>query len=60
MDKSKDIHENDGDHMRKASEAFMYVAKKYNWPTIQCVSDGILRTREDIHEELWNLIEKSI
>lgn len=60
MDKSKDIHENDSDHMKHASEAFKYVAEKYNWPTIQCVSDGNLRTREDIHEELRNLIVKAI
>lgn len=60
MDKSKDIHENDSNHMKHASEAFKYVAKKYNWSTIQCVSDGNLRTREDIHEELRNLIMKTI
>jgi dTMP kinase len=56
MDKSKDIHENDGNHMKHASEAFMYVAKKYNRPTVQCISNNGLRTKEDIHDELWDIV----
>jgi dTMP kinase len=39
MDKSKDIHENDANHMKKASEAFLYVAKKFNWIKIDCVEN---------------------
>ncbi|MBQ7616858.1 hypothetical protein IJS64_02485 [bacterium] len=56
MDKSKDIHENDANHMKKASEAFLYVAKKYNWIQIACAKDGEMRTREDIAEELFEKI----
>ena len=56
MDKSKDIHENDANHMKKASEAFLYVAKKYNWIQIACAKDGEMRTREDIANELFEKI----
>ena len=52
----RDIHEADLGHLTDAASAYLYVAKKYSWPTIQCAPDGELRTREDIAEELWNLV----
>jgi hypothetical protein len=39
MDKAKDIHENDANHMKKASESFLYVAKKFNWIKIDCANN---------------------
>ena len=56
MDKTKDIHENDADHMRRASEAFLYVAEKYHRIKINCAENGELRTREDIAQELYEKI----
>ncbi|MCI0501942.1 MAG: thymidylate kinase, partial [Epsilonproteobacteria bacterium] len=56
----RDIHEADLDHLTDAASAYLYVAKKYNWPTIQCTLDGNLRTIEDIHEELWNFVKTII
>ena len=56
MDKSKDIHENDAEHMRKASEAFRYVAEKYGWIQIACAEQGKMKSREMIAEELGELI----
>ena len=56
MDKSKDIHENDADHMRKASEAFRYVAEKYGWIQIACAEQGEMKSREQISSELYQKI----
>lgn len=53
MDKSKDVHENDAEHMRKASEAFHYVAEKYGRIQIACAEQGEMKTREMIAEELY-------
>lgn len=53
MDKSKDVHENDAEHMRKASEAFRYVAEKYGRIQIVCAEQGEMKTREAIAEELY-------
>jgi hypothetical protein len=39
--------------MRKASEAFLYVAKKFNWIKIDCAKDWEMRTIEDIGDELY-------
>ena len=60
MDKTKDVHENDANHMRKASEAFCYVAEKYHRIKIECAKDWTLRTREDIADELFKKIENKL
>jgi dTMP kinase len=50
--KKRDIHEADLDHLKKAAEAYMYVAKKYKWIVINCAPEGLMRSRESINEEL--------
>ena len=56
----KDIHERDSQHLKDSYQAACYVAQKYNWYAIDCVKDGKLRTREEIHEEIFNEIKKHI
>ena len=56
MDKAKDIHENDANHMKKASESFLYVAKKFNWIKIDCANNWQMRTIEDIGNELYEKV----
>ncbi len=48
----RDIHEADLDHLKKAAEAYLYVAKKYRWIIINCAPDGVMRSRESIHDEI--------
>ena len=33
------VFENDANHMKKASESFLYVAKKFNWIKIDCANN---------------------
>lgn len=51
--KKKDMHEADMDHLMKASNAFLYVAKKYNWIVIDCAPEGELLSIDTIHEMVW-------
>jgi dTMP kinase len=60
MDKSKDVHENDAQHMKDASNAFKYVADKYKRKTIYCLNENTLRTREDIAEEVISYVLQQI
>lgn len=60
MDKTKDVHENDAEHMRKASEAFRYVAKKYGRKQVACADEKGMRTREAIAEELYEQVRPLI
>lgn len=56
MDKTKDIHENDPEHMNKASENFRNLAKKYSWIQVDCFYNNAIRTREDIAQEIYTKI----
>lgn len=55
-DTKKDIHESDKNHLIDAYNAACKVAKDYNWYEIKCVKNNIIRTIEDIHEEIYNKI----
>ncbi|MBU3669064.1 MAG: thymidylate kinase [Candidatus Taylorbacteria bacterium] len=61
--KKQDIHEADLEHLKKASEAFLYVAKKYNWIVIDCAPrttespEGEMLSREIIHEMVWKAVQ---
>ncbi len=55
--KKRDIHEADLKHLKNAALAYVYVAKKYKWIVINCTKNGEMRTREDIHKEIVNVLE---
>lgn len=61
--KKQDIHEADIEHLKKASEAFLYVAKKYNWVVIDCAPktalhpEGNLLSIDEIHEQIWEKVQ---
>ena len=33
------------------------IAQKYNWDIINCAKDGMLRSIEDIHEDVFNAVK---
>jgi dTMP kinase len=56
--KKRDIHEADLAHLREASKAFLYVAKKYKWKVVECTKDGVLLSKEEIHRAILGIIKK--
>lgn len=52
-EKTKDIHESNQDYLNKAYNNACYLINKYNWDEIDCTENEILRTIEDIHEEIY-------
>ncbi|MEA4964286.1 MAG: thymidylate kinase [Oscillospiraceae bacterium] len=52
-----DIHEADNEYLRTCRAAAAEAADYYGWTKIQCVRDGILRTKEDIHQEIYGLVK---
>lgn len=49
----EDIHETDIDYLRRASNAARRMAEQYNWATIKCDNGGVLRSPEDIADEIY-------
>lgn len=56
----KDIHERDQKHLEDAYRAACSLVNKYNWNEIKCVKDNQIRSREDIHEEIYKVVCKKI
>lgn len=59
-EQTKDIHERDKNHIVNSYEAACKVVDKYNWYNVKCVSNGEIRSIEDIHEEIYKEIMKYI
>lgn len=47
-----DIHEKDTEYMAKCYDAALYSCKKLGWEQIKCYDDDIIRTRDDIFDEI--------
>lgn len=54
-----DIHEKSAAHLEKSHRAALFAAEKLFWHTVNCSdSNGGMRTRSDIHNEITALLEK--
>jgi dTMP kinase len=48
-------------HQAKVSKCASYLANTHNqWITVPCVTDGALRLREDIHEEVYAAVKSQL
>ena len=52
-----DIHEVDTDYLATCRQAALQAAKVLGWTVIPCVQDGRLRSIEEIHGQIWSLVE---
>ncbi len=52
-----DIHEQDADYLAHCREAARDAAAFSGWKLVSCAKDGVLRTAEDIHEEIYALVK---
>lgn len=55
-----DIHEKDMAYLATCRETGRTAAAYYGWTVIQCVQDGQMRSREDIHEEIYRHVRKCL
>ena len=56
----KDIHERDEKHLLDSYNAACSLVDKFNWNEIKCVRNNEIRTREDIHEEIYKIVKEEI
>lgn len=59
-EQKKDIHERDKSHIVDAYNAACDLVKDYGWFEIKCVKNNEIRTIDDIHEEIFNIVLKCI
>ncbi|HBK27766.1 MAG TPA: dTMP kinase [Dialister sp.] len=53
---SMDIHEQHLDYLRKCHDAYQELVKQYGWTKIACAEKGVLRSVEEIHEDVLKAI----
>lgn len=59
-EEKKDIHERNKSHLQDAYNEACKLVKKYNWAEIKCVEHEKIKTIEEIHEEVFNIVKKYI
>ena len=51
-----DMVEQNEKYLRQGEEAYIELSKLYNWKTIKCGENGIIRTIDDINDELYDIV----
>ena len=52
----KDIHEANLEYLKRSRQAADFCAKHLGWSVIECIENGAMRSIDDIHEQLMNVI----
>lgn len=55
-----DIHERDEQYLARCYNNYCEIAEKYGWQKVSCVESDRLRTIDEIHEEIYNIVSKKI
>ncbi len=56
----KDLHENNIIFLKKCKKISQFVANFDNWHIINCVSNGIIKNKEDIHKEILKALPEEM
>ena len=56
----KDIHEQDPEHLRRSYNMANYVSDKYNWNKITCVENDSIKSIDEIHNEIYNVVKEDL
>lgn len=56
----KDIHEKDAGYLIDSYNNACTIAKAYNWNSIHCVKDGIIRDIKEIQEDIYSIVQTVI
>ncbi|HWR38725.1 MAG TPA: thymidylate kinase [Patescibacteria group bacterium] len=57
---NQDIHEQNQDYLVACHRNALLVARKYHWFRVACVAENRLRSIDDIHEEVYELVRQML
>ncbi len=59
LKKKKDVHEKDVNFLKNSYKSAIWLARTQpDWVKIECVKNGMMDTRENIHQEIYKKIKK--
>lgn len=56
----KDIHESDLNHLKDSHKNALKICEKYGWKRIECIDENGLKSIEEIHEQIYEIVSKLI
>jgi len=56
--RGKDIHEANKGHLESARKVYLELSKKPGWIVVDCSSKNGIRPVQEIHEEIWEKVQK--
>lgn len=56
----QDIHERDQDYLLSTYQHAVGIARNYNWFIVNCEKEGELRSIENIHQEIYERVKKTL
>lgn len=60
LDVERDIHEANQDYLRKSYLNANIIASKYQWNKISCTKNNSLKSIQEIHDEVYQLVKKKL
>lgn len=57
---SPDQHENNREHLEQAENAYLELTEKYNYIKVNCVKNDVIRTIDDINDEVYKVVKEVI
>ena len=60
MNVEKDEVEKNFNYLKNSEEAYLQLSDLYKWKKIDCIKDNELRTREDIAEEVFEIVKEKL
>lgn len=58
--RKRDQFERDTAYQKRVASVYERMAEGKNWRVISCAPKGVLRSRADIHEEIWGIVEREL
>lgn len=55
--REKDIHERNYDYLLHSYNNAAGIREAYGWTKVECIHKGVLRDKEDIHEEIYRIVK---
>lgn len=56
----KDIHERDRKYLQKSYDNACEISKKYGWCEISCVEDNRIKSIDEIHNEIYEIVKNIV
>ena len=55
-----DGHESSKEHLMNAEKAYLELAERYDYKIVNCVKDGLIRSKEEIADEVYEIVNEFV